>query len=249
MELTANPNVALAALMHRMIPAVLLGHYDYFHSECAIEVQVTCSRDKLLREAEDMAASPAWKEIEAQRRKWTAMLPKNVAHLLPWLLEQSEDVSSNLFAFCVAATLDSVSGTDNAHPINALSDVLNLDMAKCWTPTRESYRKHASKARLVEIVSGAVLPDAAGSLAGLKKNDAAEAAELRLVDCGWLPEVLTNRETPKVDCYGLDDDEITSSDEEQEAAQAPPARAIVSGLVISKRRSIINLPAKYNQMG
>jgi ParB family chromosome partitioning protein len=31
----------------------------------------------------------------------------------------------------------------------------------------------------------------------MKKDAAAEAAELRLASTGWLPEVLTNREVPK----------------------------------------------------
>jgi ParB family chromosome partitioning protein len=94
----------------------------------AIEVQVTCSHSKLLGEADDLAASTAWQAIEAVRNTWSALLPKDVADLLPWLLDQSDDVKANLFAFCVAATLDSVSGTDNAHPINALFDVLDVDI-------------------------------------------------------------------------------------------------------------------------
>jgi len=218
-ELAANPNVALAVLMHRMIPTVFSNQYGLYHSERAIEVQVTCSHDKLLREADDMASSPAWLEIEAERGKWSAMLPKKATDLLPWLLEQSDNVTIHLFAFCVAATLDSVSGTDSAHPLNALSDVLNVDMAKYWTPTRDSYLNHVSKARMVDVVSSVVSSQAAAPLASMKKDAAAEAAELRLTGSGWLPEVLTNRETPKVYCYGAgvdDADEIEETTLEAE---------------------------------
>jgi ParB family chromosome partitioning protein len=100
---------------------------------------------------------------------------------------------------------------DSAHPINALCDVLNVDMAKYWTPTRETYLNHVSKARIVEVVSNAVSPEAAAPLASMKKDEAAAAAEIRLSESGWIPEVLTNRETAKVysDEIEDEDDEVT----------------------------------------
>jgi ParB family chromosome partitioning protein len=95
--------------------------------------------------------------------------------------------------------------TDSAHPINTLCDVLAVDMTKYWTPTRETYLNHVSKARIVEVVSNAVSPEAATPLASMKKDEAA-AAEIRLSESGWIPEVLTNRETAKVCSYENDDE-------------------------------------------
>lgn len=222
-ELAANPRVALAVLMHRMIPAIFSDQYRYSYGERTLEVQVICSHDKLLREADDMAASLAWKEIDAERAKWSAMLPANIDGLLPWLLTQTDDVMANLFAFCVSATLDSVSATDDAHPVNALSGILNLDMSKYWTPTREGYLNHVSKSRIADIVATAVSPDAAAPLAAMKKDAAAEAAELRLASTGWLPEVLTNREVPKLytadSCDDLDGDASDGDDLEDAMSQ------------------------------
>jgi ParB family transcriptional regulator, chromosome partitioning protein len=218
--LAANPNVALAVLMNRLIPTVFNEHFrrDYSNDRNAIEVSAICSHGKLLREADDMAASTAWTTIDAERSKWAAMLPKHTAHLLPWLLEQSDDVKANLFAFCVAATLDSVSGTDSAHPINTLCDVLEVDMAKYWTPTRETYLNHVSKARIVEVVSNAVSPEAAAPLASMKKDEAAAAAEIRLSESGWIPEVLTNRETAMVYSDEIEDADVISAEEETSEA-------------------------------
>jgi ParB family chromosome partitioning protein len=215
-ELAANPSVALAVLMHRMIPAIFSERYGYIFGERTLEVQVTCSHGKLLREADDMAASLAWKEIDAERVKWSAMLPTNIGGLLPWLLTQTDDVMANLFAFCVAATLDSVSATDSAHPVNELCGILNLNMAKYWTPTREGYLNHVSKSRIAEVIATAVSAEAAAPLGAMKKDAAAEAAELRLASTGWLPEVLTNREVPKacrvVSCDDHDGD-LSEGDE------------------------------------
>lgn len=63
----------------------------------------------------------------------------------------------------------------------------------------------------MDVVSGAVSPEAAAPLATMKKAEAAEAAELRLAGEGWLPEVLTNRAVPKV---------FEWDDEEEEAGRA-----------------------------
>ena len=110
------------------------------------------------------------------------VLLERTAELLLWLLAQEPDLTSNLFAFCVAATLDGTSDADRAHPINELADLLNVDLSYYWKPTRASYFDHVSKARIVDVVAAAVSPEAAADLQGMKKSDAAAAAELRMVE-------------------------------------------------------------------
>jgi ParB family chromosome partitioning protein len=214
-ELARQPNAALAVLMSRMIPVVFEEVYAREFTESAIRIDAHTSRDRLLIDADDMADSVAWKEIEGERGKWARMLPERTAELLPWLLEQDVDITSNLFAFRVAATLDGTSAVDRAHPINELSDLLHVDLSYYWKPTRASYFDHVSKARMVDVVAAAVSPEAAANLQGMKKGDAAAAAELRMVDSGWLPEVLTNRETPERRSYGYinADDDADEADE------------------------------------
>ena len=63
-----------------------------------------------------------------------------------------------------------------------------------------------------------VSTQAAGELRGMKKGDAAAAAERRMTDSGWLPEVLRNREVPERITYGRwNDDENTDGDPDEEA--------------------------------
>jgi ParB family chromosome partitioning protein len=147
------------------------------------------------------------------------MLPTRGSELLPWLLQQSDDVTSNLFAFCVAATLDSVSGTDRAHPVNALCNVLNLDMTKYRKATQASYLNHVSKDRISEVVTVAVSTDAAAPLALNKKQEAASMAERLLSETGWLPEVLVNREVP--DDYSFASAETDEVDSDQDDPDEP----------------------------
>ncbi|QQC68007.1 ParB/RepB/Spo0J family partition protein (plasmid) [Paraburkholderia ginsengisoli] len=202
-ELARNPVAALAVLMHRLIPVVFSERYVCVYDQHAADVRATCSHDRLLQAADDMETSAAWQEISAEREKWAALLPKRFSDVLPWLMAQREDVMSNLFAFCVASTVNSVSESNGSHPVNLLLNLLDVDMAKYWTPTRASYLNHVSKARIVEVVAQAVSAEAAAPLEKLKKAAAAETAERLLADSRWLPDVLASRETPVV----WDDDE------------------------------------------
>ncbi len=212
-ELMKQPNAALAVLMLRMIPVVFEEVYSVYSQQYAghaIRIDVHTSRDALVSNADDMAVSVAWKALEGERAKWARMLPKRTDQLLAWLLQQDTDVTSNLFAFCVAATVDGISGVDSAHPINELANVLNVDLAYYWQPTRASYFDQVSKARIEDVVSGTVSPEAAAELRGMKKDAAAAAAELRLSESGWLPEVLGNREVPTH--HGYDDEHDMEDD-------------------------------------
>lgn len=191
-ELIARPDVAMALLLQRMIPSVFQNHYGY-QNPTPLEMQLTCSHDKLCREADDMENSRAWQALAGEREKWTKMLPEEYNALLPWLLEAGNGIVPNLFAFCVAATLDSVSNTERVHPASGLLKLLDVDMATYWQPTGESYLNHVTKARISAAVTQAVSAEAAAPLLTMKKDAAAQAAELLLNGTGWLPEALRNQ--------------------------------------------------------
>ena len=215
-ELAQQPTVALAVLMYRMIPVVFRELYERAHIDHAVKIEVQTARDALVSNADDMAESVAWKALEGQRENWAQILPRRADELLAWLLQQDPGVMSSLFSFCVAATVDGISNADRPHPVNELANTLNVDFARYWKPTRTAYFEHVSKARIEAVVSEAVSPQVAGELRGMKKDDAAAAAELRVTDSGWLPEVLRHREVPKHVTYGYSDD-----NEEEEADTDP----------------------------
>lgn len=216
-ELMQQPTTALAYLMTAIIPTVFSEKFTEWYKPHALGVKATSSHDRLLRVADDMEGSTAWTFIDGEREKWRNMLPDRFDALLPWLLRQSEDVLANLFAFCVAASLDGTSATDSEHAVNTIADLLQLDMRAYWKPTCASYLDHVSKQRIVDVVSQAVSPEAAAPLASMKKAEASAAAELRLAETGWLPEVLANRTAP----HDMDDDE--SGDIEDDEAQPDDA--------------------------
>ena len=217
-ELAQQPTVALAVLMQRMIPVVFDDVYGRAHFDYAIRIDVRSTREALVSNADDMAGSVAWKALEGEREKWSRMLPRRAADLLPWLLEQGEDVLSNLFAFCVAATVDGISSADRPHAVNEISNTLAVDLSRYWKPTRSGYFEHVAKDRIATVVGESVSPQAASEVRGMKKDAAAEAAELRMTDSGWLPEVLRNREVPERVTYGYHEDDEGEDDENGDAA-------------------------------
>ena len=207
-ELAAQPAVALAAILHCLIPKALPEHYGHASSRGYLALSGENNHDSLLRAADDLPASPAWNAIETQRARWIAQLPARRADLLPWLSAQDPGTTLlDLLAFCTGTLLDGIASEEKPHAINSLAGALNLDMTRYWTPTRATYFDHVSKARIAEVVSAAVSPKAAADLNRMKKADAAAAAELRLVKAAWLPEILTDLEVPATPSWANRDDE------------------------------------------
>ncbi|MCO1451079.1 ParB/RepB/Spo0J family partition protein [Burkholderia multivorans] len=193
-ELLKHPDVATAYLLYAMVPAVFHEQFvDQWRDYHALDASFRPAIDTLPRVADDMTDSAAWRYLDGEREKWASQMPRELRHLLPWLLRAPAEVTAGLLTFCVAAMVDSVTRENKAHAVNSLADVLALDMVQYWKPTRNSYLNHVSKQRIVEVMSEAVSPTAAAPLAAMKKADAAAAAEMQVVETGWLPDVLTNR--------------------------------------------------------
>lgn len=207
-ELVAQPTVALAALLHYLVPKALPERYGHAASRSYFALSGENNHGRLLRAADDLPVSPAWNVIQTQRAHWIVALPAKRDDLLPWLIEQDPGTTLlDLLAFCTGTLLDGIVGEEKPHAINALAGALNLDMTRYWTPTRATYFDHISKARIAEVVSVAVSPKAASDFDKMKKADAAAAAELRLTKAAWLPEILTDREVPATPSWKNCDDE------------------------------------------
>ncbi|MDN8069012.1 MULTISPECIES: ParB/RepB/Spo0J family partition protein [Burkholderia cepacia complex] len=216
-ELVAQPTVALAALLHYLVPKALPEHFGRASTPDFLALTGTNNQDSLLRAADDLGTSPAWSAVEAQRTRWIAELPAKRIDLLPWLVQQDPGTTLlDLLAFCTGTLLDGITGEERPHAINALAGALNLDMTRYWTPTRATYFDHVSKARIAEVVATAVSPKAAADLEKMKKADAAAAAELRLAKVAWVPEVFTDREIPAAPAWGVRDDEGDEDDGDNE---------------------------------
>src|SRR6516165_9301510 len=92
----------------------------------------------------------------------------------------------NLLAYCVAVTVK----PERTDAFAGLAAAVGLDMAQWWQPTAANYLGRVWKALILEAVTEGVSPNAAASLANLKKGDMAAQAEERLAGKGWLPALM-----------------------------------------------------------
>jgi ParB family transcriptional regulator, chromosome partitioning protein len=186
-SLVAAPEVALAALAHRLVLALRAPYHP-----CAVGIDAKASRSTLERHAPDLAESRAGQALDQERTRWGNLLPGEPAALLGWLLAQPQTTLVELLAFCTAETLDASHGAARVRDDGSalLAESLSLDMADWWEPTAETYLDSVPKARIVAAVTQACGASASADLAAMKKADAVKAAALRLAGTRWLPAPL-----------------------------------------------------------
>jgi ParB family chromosome partitioning protein len=194
-ELTARPDVALAALTAQLAQSIFRDDARGYHRpETVFAITAADSQSDLLAAAEDLQASTAWASVQAERTSWAARLPQQMDLVFSWLLTQDQATVVQLLTFTVAMTVTGIYGTEpERQRTDALAAALGLDMSKWWTATSASYFSHVSKARIFDVVTEAVDANAAGPLAALKKADAASGAEQTVAATGWLPACLRTR--------------------------------------------------------
>jgi ParB family chromosome partitioning protein len=186
-ELMNRPEVALAALVHRM--ALQVFSKGYVSNRI---VQVSIERSYLKPDAENIEQSRAGKAMEEKRQYWQERIEaagQGGKNLFGWLLKQDQADLQGLLAFCTAASVNTVSGRENAPSgdVASLMSALDLDMADWWEATPENYLSHVSKDRIIEVVGEAASPQTVQAMAKMKKGELVEAANAKLSGLRWLP--------------------------------------------------------------
>jgi ParB family chromosome partitioning protein len=188
--MATRPEVALAALVHRMALQVFGNGYVANRI-----VQVSIEKPYLKPDAENIEQSCAAMVMEEKRQYWQERIEvaqQDGKSLFGWLLERDQADLHDLLAFCTAASINTVSGRENApsEGAAALMTALNLDMAGWWEATAENYLSHVSKDRILSIVTQAASADKAEALRGLKKEQLVQKADEALSGLRWLPNNL-----------------------------------------------------------
>lgn len=189
-ELMNRPDVALAALVHRLALQVFSSGYVSNRI-----VQVNMEKTYLKPEAENIEQSKAGRAIEGKYRYWKKRIEaagQDSKNLLQWLLKQPQQDLLDLLAFCTATSINTVSSRENtpSDDVAALMNALNVDMADWWKATPENYLSHVSKDRILSVVTEAVSVDKADAMRGLRKDQLAQKADEELSGLRWLPENL-----------------------------------------------------------
>ena len=186
-ELTQQPEIALAALVHALVLSEFGLDLHLYRSKSCLQIS---SSQPCLREAE---GSTAFLLLEEQRRVWFSKLPRKSGELWRWCLEQNQETLLRLLAFCAARSLNSVKAKTNMdnggrlQQANALALALDLDMTKWFTPTAENFFSKVSKVRIGGALTESGKPPVTET-AKLKKAELAAFAEKELDGTGWLPD-------------------------------------------------------------
>lgn len=185
-ELTQQPRIALAALVHALLISEFGLDIHLYRSKSCLQVS---SSQVDLREAQ---ASSAFISLEEQRENWFSKLPSESGDLWKRCLEQDQDTLLRLLAFCAARSLNGVKtkaddGQGRLKHSNELAIALDIDMKKWFAPTAENFFSKVSKARITEALTEAGKPPTSDT-AKVKKADFAAFAEKEIQGTGWLPE-------------------------------------------------------------
>ncbi|MFJ3465895.1 ParB/RepB/Spo0J family partition protein [Achromobacter spanius] len=168
------------------------------------DASVNSAAYDLTKTDESLVDSAAWKAIEAQEQMWKGLVPTDAKARTVWILEQPMELVTRLQSYLVARSFyrtGTTWGDTNGAHIDSMASLIDLDMAAWWTATADSYFSHVSKAQIVDAVVAATDKETAAPLEGMKKGEAAKAAEVALAGKRWLPSPLQTEtataETPR----------------------------------------------------
>lgn len=185
----SRPDVALVAVVHALASAT------FYVGSPASCLDVGARSYHLTGFAPGIDESPEGQAMAARHAALGASLPRDPNDLWGALQRMPQEQLMALLAHCAALTIDSVVRTGGKSSValnhaDALAEAVSLDMAQHWQPTKANYLGQVTKAVIMEAVREGVSPQAADSIAAMKKPEMAEAAERLMADKGWLPKVL-----------------------------------------------------------
>jgi ParB family chromosome partitioning protein len=231
----ANPQVALTALLHKLVR-------DTFQrtGTPGASLQASVNHVFFREQGKDLGETSYAKSIAQRHEDWKADLPADEDALWDWLATLDDASRLALLAHCVSYGINALyerpnpfsgsgasqSGLDRRMAeADRLARATGLDMVEVgFRPTVENYLGRVTKPRILAAVREGAGERAAQLIDHLKKGDMAKEAERLLADSGWLPEPLrlveqdepaTNGEGDEALPAFLADDDEPSDDEDE----------------------------------
>jgi ParB family transcriptional regulator, chromosome partitioning protein len=185
--LASQPEHALTALLQTLVERFFHGGYQ---QGC---IGILPTFPELERHSKSVGEGKAALSFLDRHTQWQKRIPERDM-LWDWLTTLGGSDRLALLAHCVSATLDAVWRRDVAQEklceADKLAQILSLNMAQWWRPTRANFLDAVSKGRIVQLVIEGVSAVEGNRIASLKKADMAEQAEAVLAATSWLPEPL-----------------------------------------------------------
>ncbi|WP_152606791.1 hypothetical protein [Bordetella trematum] len=170
-EVAKKPDVALAALVHRLALTV------FYHGGDSLLQIAAHSQVSLAQHAPELAEGQAAAEFDALRTAWRERLPADDTDLFDALRQMKRADLLALLAVCVAGTVDAVLCSEHDTRADALAQAVRLDTSAYWQPSAEAYFLHVPKAQALAWFQ-VHKPAELNRVAGYKKLDLAREAQL-----------------------------------------------------------------------
>ncbi|QLP97196.1 MAG: ParB N-terminal domain-containing protein [Rhodoblastus sp.] len=231
----ANPQVAMTALLHKLVR-------DTFQrtGTSGASLQASVNHVFFREQGKDLAETSYAKSIAQRHEDWKADLPADEDALWDWLAALDDASRLALLAHCVSYGVNALYERPNPYSGNGVSQAgldrrmaeadrlaraTGLDMVEVgFRPTVENYLGRVTKPRILAAVREGAGERASQLIDHLKKGDMAKEAERLLADSGWLPEPLrlveqdepaTNGEGDEaLPAFLADNDELSDDEDE-----------------------------------
>ncbi|MGN6424259.1 MAG: ParB/RepB/Spo0J family partition protein [Asticcacaulis sp.] len=204
-----NPRVAMTMLLHKLVS-------DTFHLQHGGScLQVSVFHPSMVNIAPKGLNETVPAEAMAHRHSlWGDVIPADDQALWDWLDGETDDVRSELLAFCVSFGVNAIKERPNPYGAGVTEHSLDIRLKQAmrvaratdldlvalgWRPTAETYLNRVPRARILEAVREGCGDRKAQMIDHLKKGDMVVEAERLLADTGWLPEVLRGSESTDAD--------------------------------------------------
>jgi ParB family chromosome partitioning protein len=191
--LAEQPQMALVIFVHDCLKSTF-DHRSY--SLSTLKVTLHAKTGLMLDNAPMSADSLAMQHLSAMHDAWQKLLPEDWHKSWDWLLTWDTQALINVMGYCLAKTLDGASerlsdkdgkaGKD----LEPVENLLGFTLRDWWQPTKDNFFGRISKELIADSLSQAGLDGASRDVLKMKKGDAAELAEDKILLTSWVPDCL-----------------------------------------------------------
>jgi len=191
--LAEQPQMALVIFVHDCLKSTF-DHRSYNPS--TLKVTLHAKTGLMLDNAPTSADGLAMQHLTAMQDAWQKLLPQDWHKSWDWLLTWDTQALINVMGYCLARTLDGASerlsdkdgkaGKD----LEPVENLLGFTLRDWWLPTKANFFGRISKEQISDSLSQAGLGGASRDVLKMKKADAAELAEEKILLTSWVPDCL-----------------------------------------------------------
>lgn len=191
--LAEQPQMALVIFVHDCLKSTF-DHRSYTFS--TLKVTLHAKTGLMLDNAPTSADGLAMQHLTAMHDAWQKLLPQDWHKSWDWLLTWDTQALINVMGYCLARTLDGASERLNdkdgkaGKDLEPVETLLNFTLRDWWLPTKANFFGRISKEQIADSLSQAGLDGASRDALKMKKVDAAELAEEKILLTSWVPDCL-----------------------------------------------------------